>query len=180
MHRGIGTGDFLAPLKIALNKSPYDIIVRDLNGDGNPDIVTCTEYNAGDEVILGNGDGTFQPAQNYDGAYSPDLRNESGITSGDIDGDGDIDLMVGNYASNDISIYLNNGNGGFSFPMRYGLYYNTAAPFFADFDGDGKGDIIATVGLPPSKLSGALALLKGKFYSSTSLPILYLQPPQLN
>ena len=114
-------------------------------------------------VILGNGDGTFQPAQNYDGAYSPDLRNESGITSGDIDGDGDIDLMVGNYASNDISIYLNNGNGGFSFPMRYGLYYNTAAPFFADFDGDGKGDIIATVGLPPSKLSGALALLKESF-----------------
>lgn len=170
VHLGTGTGDLLAPVRIALNKSPYDVIVRDLNGDGNLDIATCTEYNSeGMSVIIGNGDGTFLPAQNYNGAYSPDLRNESGITSGDVDGDGDIDLVVGNYASNDVSIYLNNGNGSFTFPMRYGLYYNTAAPFFGDFNGDGKGDIIATVGLPPSKISGALALLKGTFLQGAAV-----------
>jgi hypothetical protein len=80
--------------------------------------------------LLGNV--TFKPAQNYDGAYSPDLRNESGITSGDVDGDDDIDIIVGNAASNDVSIYLNKGNGTFNFKMRQ----------------------------PPSDLYGELALIK--------------------
>ena len=162
VHLGTGTGDFQAPISIPLNKSPYDIIVKDFNGDGNADIAACTEYNSeGMSVVLGNGNGTFKAAQNYDGAYSPDLRNESGITAGDIDADGDTDIIVGNLASNDLSMYFNNGDGTFAYRMRYGLYYNVAAPFFGDFTGDGKADIIATVGLPPSKLSGALALLKG-------------------
>lgn len=162
VHLGTGTGDIKPPVSYATKESPYDIILNDFNNDGNLDIAACTEYNSeGMSVLLGNGDGTFQPAQNYPGAYSPDLRNESGITSGDVDGDGDIDIIVGNAASNDVSVYLNKGNGTFTFKMRYGMYYGTAAPFYADFTGDGKKDILAAVALPPSGFQGAIALLKG-------------------
>ena len=112
LHRGTGTGNLLSPVSFATQKAPYTIIANDFNNDGHLDVAACTEYNSeGMSVLLGNGNGTFQPAQNYDGAYSPDLRNESGITSGDVDNDGDIDIMVGNAASNDVSIYLNKGNG---------------------------------------------------------------------
>ncbi|MBA3647749.1 MAG: T9SS type A sorting domain-containing protein [Chitinophagales bacterium] len=163
VHIGTGTGDLQPPLQYATENSPYDILLNDFNGDGNLDVATCTEYNfEGMSVLLGNGNGTLQPAQNYKGAYSPDLRNESGITSGDVDADGDIDIIVGNSASNDVSIYLNNGDGTFIFKMRYGLYYSTASPFYADFTGDGKNDIVAAVSLPPSGLTGAIALIKGK------------------
>jgi hypothetical protein len=163
LHLGTGTGDFQTPVSFVLDKSPYDIITGDFNKDGNIDLAACTEYNSeGMSVLLGNGDGTFQPAQNYDGAYSPDLRNESGITSGDVDGDDDIDLIVGNAASNDVSIYLNNGGGSFTFKMRYGMYYSTTSPFYADFTGDGKNDIIAAVSVPPSGFQGAITLIKGK------------------
>jgi len=116
--------------------------------------------------LLGNGNGTFQPAQNYDGAYSPDLRNESGITSGDVDNDGDIDIMVGNAASNDVSIYLNKGDGHFIFKLRTGMYWGVASPIYADFTGDGKNDIIAVTSIPPSGIQSQLALIKGNILNT--------------
>ena len=170
LHRGTGTGDLLPPVSFPTQKAPYTIIANDFNNDGHLDVAACTEYNSeGMSVLLGNGNGTFQPAQNYDGAYSPDLRNESGITSGDVDNDGDIDIMVGNAASNDVSIYLNKGNGTFIFKERAGMYWGVASPIYADFTGDGKNDIIATVCIPPSGIGSRLALIKGNVLNTRSL-----------
>jgi hypothetical protein len=169
LHRGTGTGDLLPPVSFATQKAPYTIIANDFNNDGHLDVAACTEYNSeGMSVLLGNGNGTFQPAHNYDGAYSPDLRNESGITAGDIDDDGDIDIMVGNTASNDVSIYLNKGNGTFIFRERAGMYWGVASPIYADFTGDGKKDIIATVGIPPSGIQSQLALIEGNVLNTHS------------
>jgi hypothetical protein len=180
LHLGTGTGDLQAPASFAVNKSPYDILTGDFNKDGNVDIAACTEYNSeGMSVLLGNGNGTFQPAQNYDGAYSPDLRNESGITSGDVDGDGDDDMIVGGAASNDVSIYLNNGDGTFIFKMRYGLYYSATSPFYGDFTGDGKNDIIAAVSLPPSGFQGGVAMIKGKILPGPTINMKTVSPGKI-
>jgi len=170
VHLNNGTNTlFNAPVTYATSESPYDILVTDLNNDGNLDIAACTEFNhEGMSVLLGKGNGTFQAAQNYNGAYSPDLRNESGITSGDIDGDGDVDILVGNYASNDISLYLNNGNGSFTFTARTGMYYGVESPVYADFNGDGKKDIVAIVSVPPSGIQSQLAIIKGNVLNSAS------------
>jgi hypothetical protein len=113
-------------------------------------------------ILFGNGDGTFQPTQDYYSAYSPDLRNASGITSGDINSDGFEDLIVGNNATNCISVYLNTGNNSFNYLMRYGIYYRTYSPFYGDFDEDGINDIAVVVGLPPSGLPGAITYIRGK------------------
>lgn len=159
---------FNAPVTYNTAESPYDMLVSDFNKDGNPDIAACTEYNhEGMSVLLGNGNGTFKPAQNYNGAYSPDLRNESGITSGDVDGDGDEDILVGNYASNDVSLYLNKGNGTFKFNIRTGVYYSVESPILADFTGDGKKDIVAIVGIPPSGIQSQLAIIKGNVLNTS-------------
>lgn len=162
LHIATGTGDIQPPVSFATEESPYALVVNDFNNDGKLDIATCTEYDfEGMSVLLGNGDGTFQPAQNYKGAYSPDIRNEAGITSGDVDGDGDVDIVVANSASNDISVFLNNGNGTFTSYMRYGVSYYAASPVLADFNNDGKKDILTTVTLLFSGSQNAVALLKG-------------------
>src|SRR5262249_46083704 len=56
--------------------------------------------------LLGNGDGTFQPAHNYPLPLEP-----LSVAVGDFDGDGWPDLVVANAASNDVSILLNDGTG---------------------------------------------------------------------
>jgi hypothetical protein len=170
LHRGTGTGDLLAPVSFTTQKPPFDIIAKDFNNDGHLDVAACTEYdNEGMSVWLGNGNGTFQPAQNYDGAYSPDLRNESGITSGDVDNDGDIDIMVGNAASNDVSTYLNKGNGTFIFKVRMGMNWGVASPIYADFTGDDKADIIAMTGIPPSGIESQLTLIRGTIRNTRTI-----------
>jgi hypothetical protein len=129
------------------------------------DLVSCNygsgpgDYNI--TIRLGNGDGTFKAVQQLPAAYSPDLANVSGIAAADVDGDGDLDLIVGQDASNDMAVYYNNGSGVFSAYVRVGGYYGVSAPWFADFDGDGHGDIAMMVNLPPSGSQSALIVLKG-------------------
>jgi hypothetical protein len=69
--------------------------------------------------------------------------------------------MVGNAASNDVSVYLNKGNGTFIFKARIGMYWGVASPIYADFTGDGKADIVAMTGIPPSGIESQLALIRG-------------------
>jgi hypothetical protein len=43
--------------------SARSVAIGDLNGDGKPDLATANQGDATASVILGNGNGTFQPKQ---------------------------------------------------------------------------------------------------------------------
>ncbi len=161
---GTGGGEYLPPVVYATELSPQDIVIDDFNDDGIYDIAASTFSSvSGMSVLVGNGDGTFQSAQNYEGAYSPDLLNVAGIASGDVDGDMDIDILVANEASNDMSIYFNNGDGTFSYHMRAGVYWSAMSPVFADFTGDGFKDVAALGTLPPGGFTSAVVIMEGKY-----------------
>ena len=111
----------------------------DLNGDGKPDLAVANQggvsaYNAGwptayangsVSVLLGKGDGTFDPPVNYaTGNYA---RDHSSVAIGDFNGDGRRDLAVANYASyaaigytnGDVSVLFGNGDGTFQPAASY-------------------------------------------------------------
>ena len=60
-----------------------------INGDSVPDTVTANPFSSDVSVLLGNGDGTFQPERRFAAA------NALFATVADLDGDGHPDLAVG-------------------------------------------------------------------------------------
>src|SRR6516164_2973577 len=56
---------FLAPLPLDTGASPYSVAVGDVNGDGRLDLATANFNDDTMSLLLGNGDGTFKPAQIY-------------------------------------------------------------------------------------------------------------------
>src|SRR6185369_1281023 len=56
---------FAAPRSFAADKNPSSIAIGDLNGDGKLDLAVANSGSTNVSILLGNGDGTFQPPVNY-------------------------------------------------------------------------------------------------------------------
>lgn len=124
------------------------LAVADLNGNGKRDVVIASRCVKGSNcspgpaaVLLGNGDGTFQPAVAYDtGGYPQSI----GIA--DIDGDGKLDLVVMNvYGSGvyGVGVLLGNGDGTFRPAIQSGSGGTLSSWInIADVNGDGKPDLV--------------------------------------
>jgi hypothetical protein len=67
-----------------------------------------------------------------------------GISFGDIDGDGDLDIAVANISSNNVSILTNDGSGNFTLKGNVGVGSGPYGLSFGDIDGDGDIDIAVT------------------------------------
>src|SRR5208283_3302813 len=88
-------------------------------------------------VLLGNGDGTFQPAV----TFNPGLQSQAGIALADLNGDGKPDLLVANASG--VAVLLGNGDGTFQPAVTYGS--GGSSPWsvaVADVNRDGKPDLI--------------------------------------
>ena len=64
--------------------------------------------------------------------------------SGDVNGDGNLDVMTANYASGDTTVMLGNGNGSFQSAVTYGVGFGSYALEVGDLNSDGNLDMVAT------------------------------------
>ena len=120
-------------------------IVEDFNGDGVPDVI-IPDGKFGFVYMPGFGDGSFRSALDY---FSPVPDNSGGhtqtITTADLNGDGYLDLVVGNCCDGTlgITVFLSNPDGSLQPGKNYGSSGSLASVAIADFDGDKILDIAA-------------------------------------
>jgi hypothetical protein len=118
-----------------VGKTPMAIGVADFNGDGTDDLAVVNIGADTVSVLLGNGDGTFQPKHDYAVGDRP-----SAVAVGDFNGDGIPDLAVANSNSLYVSILLGNGDGTFQAKKDYAAF-GPAGVAVGDFNGDGILDL---------------------------------------
>ena len=112
-----------------VGRSPDDMTMADFNEDGHPDIA-CTNRMDGFSVLLGRGDGTFEDRVTYDVRWEANA-----LASGDMDGDGHVDVVVGGY------LYRGTRDGSFASPVEV-PFLGARDVAIADVDGDGALDVI--------------------------------------
>ncbi len=112
-------------------------------------------------LFRNRGDGTFEKVTRQAGFVEPTYGQ--GVTCGDYDGDGHVDLYLTNYGAN--KLYRNRGDGTFEdVTERSGTgdtRWSTGAVFF-DYDGDGDLDLFVAnyVQFQPDSKAHASALSK--------------------
>lgn len=104
-----GTGQFTDQSAARLPQVVHDsedVLAEDMNGDGYPDLIFCSEDDKIHEYYLNDGKGYFKPAP-----YTFQNSMANAVISGDINKDGKPDIIFGNNGQN--QVYINNGAGLF-------------------------------------------------------------------
>jgi streptogramin lyase len=138
---GKGDGTFSGQITYSTYSVSYSVAVGDFNNDNRLDIVVAN-YGANDiGILLGNGDGTFSNQTLFSTGSN---SNPISVASGDFNRDGRLDIVVANFGTNNIGVFIGNGDGTFlnqiTYPTGSGSTPNCVT--VSDVNTDGRLDII--------------------------------------
>ena len=180
---GVNIGNAQRPLfapapgsPIAVAGGPGDVLVGDMNNDGNPDLVVACGESRSIVVLLGSaGKGSNKlfrvtPASTLSVAESP-----GDMVLGDVNSDGNLDFAFVSHDSYDVTLLLGDGKGALSLAknspivMKQGQHPHTHGLGIGDLNGDGKLDL-ATVNNSDNDVSVAFGDGRGNFTIAPSSP----------
>lgn len=138
---GNGNGTFRARVSYTTGTQPTELTLADINNDGYNDVlISCAQVtDAKIAVLLNNGNGTFATARSVHM-----LEGTTDVTSGDFNGDGNIDLASLSSFSSYIAINLGNGDGTFNFRTTISNQGANTDILAVDLNGDSVLDLATT------------------------------------
>ena len=168
VYLGNGDGTFALsrtyPTQIA---TPTEIRLTRVNSDAHIDLAYSISGPGAGTLFLGGGDGTLSAPEFLAGDTDPS-GDSPGFSLADVDGDGNLDWIGAQDFVDSVSVRIGDGTGrfapgaGLSFPQPFDVET-------ADFDGDGRIDLIA------SNVDSAVCWLRGE--NGDYFPAAALHPP---
>lgn len=141
LYLGDGLGNFSFSSEMPVTGNPWMMCAADFNGDGFADAASANSQGNKTAVIFGDGLGGLTPSLNLS---ANDHIFPLAIDAGDLDGDGDMDIVTSSYDSNNYSVFENNGAGAFEQVDILPASLNASCAILHDRDGDGDLDITGT------------------------------------
>ena len=167
-YLGNGDGTFRLSHSNTLALGGASIESGDFNGDGITDIAYEERVSGIVGVLIGRGDGSFNPKIHYNSTNGGD---NDGLITGDMNGDGLTDIVTAGYASQTVEILLANSDGSFKAPRIYNTNGDTSDVKLGDFNGDGILDVVTSdYGTGPG-----ITILLGNGDGSLKSPNLFTQ-----
>lgn len=168
----VDIGSMANKIDFTTGAGPYSVAIGDVDSDGKPDLIV-SNANSKTVSILRNttsavGSISFAGKIDFITGSSPQI-----VSTGDIDGDGKIDLAVINYGSRNLSIFRNTSTGVSSVSFEGKLDFATGdfpnSVAIGDLDGDGKPDLA---------VSNSTANSLSTFRNTSSIGIISFAPKQ--
>jgi hypothetical protein len=135
-----------------VGKGPVALAAADFNGDSMMDLAVVNSLDDTVSILLGNGDGTFQPQLTFATGSNP-----ADIAVGDFNRDGKLDLAIANFGSfsgHTVSILLGNGTGAFGKRTDYNTDGGTQSVIAVDLNFDGILDLVTANGCGHASVCG--------------------------
>jgi hypothetical protein len=149
---GSGRGTFVLDAYPTVGITPTGLAIGDVDGDGDLDMVTANYNSFNVTILLNGGDATGSNTGTFAITSTMPLTSRpDDLVLGDVDGDGDLDLVVSyydNYSSTALIVRLNGGNatgsntGSFSGGSTVTAGAGPKTLALADVDGDGDQDLV--------------------------------------
>ena len=143
-----GAGGYTAapPIVYWFGSVLYRVVTGDFNKDGKMDIAasgTLSEpFSQVVTISLSNGDGTFATPININITFYG--RTPYDLISGDLNGDGNLDLVTATASTGGFTVLLGNGAGGFNIYGSFSPGTNFDRLALGDFNQDAKQDLVIT------------------------------------
>ena len=135
---GDGTGGFSNIQNYNADNGIRGLIVVDVNGNGFPDLVTANRDGNNSSILMNNGNGTFASPFNFEG----NGNGETAAATSDVNGDGIMDLFLGAIYSDEVILWLGDGDGGFTFSDEVTVGNSPWMVVSGDVNNDGIPDVV--------------------------------------
>jgi len=149
----VGDGTFEGHVRYTVGAGPTAIVATDLDRDGNKDLAVTTEGQ--DEVAIleagFSGNGTFEPADDYDVGDTP-----IAVAAADFTSDGRKDLVVANFLDDNVSLLECKRNGTLKPALDTPVGSKPVGMAVSDFNRDGDQDLAVA-----SSSDGDVVVLEG-------------------